>query len=141
MGSRAMHHRGTLIALGTLGALAALAVGAGLVQGPARQLPDPPPDPASVPAGLPRRVAELLRGEARLAASAVESYESPIYVALRGHGRRLADGWFAGPGWQRPLLDGVAKLVRDKPSLAQDTDTLEVCIPHDYRELRWPRNK
>jgi hypothetical protein len=134
-----MHHRGILITLGGLVALATLAIGVGLVTEPPRQQPDPPLDPASVPAGLPRRVAELLRREAGAAASAVEAYQSPIYVALRGNGLRLADGWFSGPGWQRPLLDGVARLAREQPAAAERTDSLEVCIPYDYKRLSFPR--
>lgn len=135
-----MNRRTALIVTGA--ALALTALGGALYRwnaAPARQAPDPGVDPATVAAGLPRRVAELLRRDARQAAAAVEAYESPIYLAVRAGGKRLADGWFDGPGWQRPLLDGLTKLAREQPALEQQADAIEVCIPYDYRRLSFPR--
>ncbi|MFT3927616.1 MAG: hypothetical protein QM778_34110 [Myxococcales bacterium] len=97
--------------------------------------PLPKVDLASVQEGLPRQVATLLSKDGALRGlRPIPS--APVFVVLRKNGRKLAQGWFEGSDAQQAIFDGVAQLLRDRPSLAGEVDVVELCLPHSYKGER-----
>jgi hypothetical protein len=106
---------------------------------PEPRLPPPIPAPSEASEGIARRVAEVLHAErARLALKPVP--EARVYLALRKNGLRLAHGFVEGPDWPRAVLEGVEKLVADRPSAAE-ADTVELCLPHSRERVKLRKGK
>ncbi len=131
MGSKLLRWLAPLVIVGTLVA--------GLLLW--KRGPDPLPriDPATIPEGLPRKVAELLSADGALRGlTPVPS--SPVFVVLRQNGRKLEQGWFDGKNAQDAVLRGVVELVERQPGLFERVDVVELCLPHSYRREK-PRKK